>query len=423
MVFSQEGPKEADKVVELLPLMNPTSTHMLEPQHLLQNQQWQQQQQQQVLMAGGPPGSSKGMAWMALDPMLAQVAHGPFYYPVPMMWPDPASFQMHLAQYQMTQTVPPQMAMAVQPQLGIAVPVPGQPTPILPTLMPQNAPLASASNPDLSRVFDDVDENRYSVPSPPPLPEDFAFPPPPPPNDAHSTNGGGGGGGMLFNFGQFSHRMSRSQPVLAGTSKLVNELSQEAMDLAEANVVYETHDDGDLMQMLFGVADEMPTMATIHIHKFPSPPLDLGGEAEENGAVAAADSGSASVAGDFCPLSGSSEHGGQEAEGVKRRTSDVEAMHHEQNHDQRSHAGVTVGGMSGTGVCGHRLSSTDQETQQQQQHVAGCSGERGKLGGCLDAAAAAATQGGELWNGLRGVPTANGHEGYDSSFRLVLPTN
>lgn len=29
-------------------------------------------------------------------------------------------------------------------------------------------------------------------------------------------------------------------------------------------------DDGDLMKLLFGVADEMPTMATIHLHKFPS---------------------------------------------------------------------------------------------------------------------------------------------------------
>jgi len=216
--------------------------------------------------------------------------------------------------------------------------------------------------------------------------------------------------------------MPRTQPVLSGTSKLVKDLSQEALDLAEANVVYETQDDGDLMQLLFGVADEMPTMATIHIHKFPSPPPEPVGDLEENGAVAAADSGSASVAGDFCPRSGSSENGCQEAEGETKGTSGVgavkqgaSAVSHELHYHRR------LGGMDGGGVpvgtCGHRLSSSaDMETMKQQQHLVGCSGERMMPD--------TAIKGEELWaTGLRSsVPVANGHEGYDSSFRLVLPT-
>ena len=73
-----------------------------------------------------------------------------------------------------------------------------------------------------------------SIPSPPPLPDDF--------------NGGGGGGGgasslqppsqLLFNFAQFSERMPLSQPMLSGPNQLVKDLTQEALDMAEANVVY-----------------------------------------------------------------------------------------------------------------------------------------------------------------------------------------
>ena len=56
----------------------------------------------------------------------------------------------------------------------------------------------------------------------------------------------------------------------------------------------DSHDDGDLMQLLFGVADEMPTMATIHLHKFstPTPP------AHDTGAAAASSSEAAASEGD-----------------------------------------------------------------------------------------------------------------------------
>ena len=33
-------------------------------------------------------------------------------------------------------------------------------------------------------------------------------------------------------------------------------VSGQALDMAEANVVYESHDDGDLMEMLFGVVSK-----------------------------------------------------------------------------------------------------------------------------------------------------------------------
>eukprot|EP00955_Chlamydomonas_euryale_P036047 350318-Chlamydomonas_euryale.AAC.26 len=108
----------------------------------------------------------------------------------------------------------------------------------------------------LSTVFDSDDEaSMMRIPSPPPLPDDW---------DAVAQPS------SLFDFSQFQHRMPGSQPMMQGANKLVKDSTQEACDLADANVVYETQDDGDLMKLLFGVADEMPTMATIHLHKFPS---------------------------------------------------------------------------------------------------------------------------------------------------------
>ncbi len=67
---------------------------------------------------------------------------------------------------------------------------------------------------------------------------------------------------MLFNFSQFSQKMPQS---LQDTH--TRELTEkEAHDLAEQHVVYDHTDDGELMQMLFGMADDVPTMATIHLH-------------------------------------------------------------------------------------------------------------------------------------------------------------
>jgi len=69
---------------------------------------------------------------------------------------------------------------------------------------------------------------------------------------------------MLFNFSQFSQKMPHS--LAPGAQKDLTET--EALDLAEQHVVYDQSDDGDLMQMLFGMADDVPTMATIHLHKW-----------------------------------------------------------------------------------------------------------------------------------------------------------
>ena len=84
-------------------------------------------------------------------------------------------------------------------------------------------------------VFDDEDEAGPSaaypmIPSPPPLPDDFIMGQH---NSAAFTSPA-----QLFNFSQFSERMPMSQPLLNGPNKLVKDLTQEALDLVEANVVY-----------------------------------------------------------------------------------------------------------------------------------------------------------------------------------------
>jgi hypothetical protein len=71
---------------------------------------------------------------------------------------------------------------------------------------------------------------------------------------------------MLFNFSQFNQKMPHTLPQ---TGRGARELTEtEVLDLAEQHVVYleEQTDDGELMQMLFGMADDVPTMATIHLH-------------------------------------------------------------------------------------------------------------------------------------------------------------
>lgn len=85
---------------------------------------------------------------------------------------------------------------------------------------------AAESHPPLGGIFDMASSwAPPRMPSPPPLPTDFGgeF-------DAAAC-------GRLFDFGQFSHRMPSSQPVLNGHNKLVKDLTQEALDLAESNVV------------------------------------------------------------------------------------------------------------------------------------------------------------------------------------------
>lgn len=60
---------------------------------------------------------------------------------------------------------------------------------------------------------------------------------------------------MLFNFSQFSQKMPHSLPQNA---RATGELTDaEALDLAEQHVVFDQSDDGELMQMLFGMADDV----------------------------------------------------------------------------------------------------------------------------------------------------------------------
>ncbi|KAF5841093.1 hypothetical protein DUNSADRAFT_14492 [Dunaliella salina] len=119
----------------------------------------------------------------------------------------------------------------------------------------QAADAAAAEAEQAQAMLQEVDGDLLRVPSPPPLPNDFH------PGNARP----------IFNFGQFNQRMPASQTNFGSISN--QELGDiEAMDLAELNVVYDHSDDGELMQLLFGIGGDVPSMATVHMHKGPSPP-------------------------------------------------------------------------------------------------------------------------------------------------------
>eukprot|EP00798_Chlamydomonas_sp_ICE-L_P024981 gene24981-10643_t len=120
---------------------------------------------------------------------------------------------------------------------------------------------AAAADVFLGGVFADDEEFSYipSIPSPPHLPDDFPGLPT-------------GQAPMLFNFGQFSHRMPpksemQNHKLVAPLDKLM--LSPDDQDMNSSGNVVAT-DDGDIMHLLFGVPDELPTMSTIHMHKWMS---------------------------------------------------------------------------------------------------------------------------------------------------------
>ncbi|KAG2485423.1 hypothetical protein HYH03_015805 [Edaphochlamys debaryana] len=116
----------------------------------------------------------------------------------------------------------------------------------------------SSGNDSLGSIFGDVEEFTRDfgrIPSPPPLPPDF------------HTASSGAGPGMLFNFGQFGQKLPRS----SSHTRLDKNLSAMGLSIdpaIEGDLLYDHTDDGDLMQLLFGVPDELPTMATIHLHKW-----------------------------------------------------------------------------------------------------------------------------------------------------------
>lgn len=116
-------------------------------------------------------------------------------------------------------------------------------------------------------VFD-YDDNHSSLftvepptpPSPPPLPADFDH------NKA---------GGMLFQFSQFSQKLPSNIPTAStpnepSTSQIAS-TPAESGDSWTGALGYEKTNDGDLMHILFGLPDEYPTMATVHLHQWEQP--------------------------------------------------------------------------------------------------------------------------------------------------------
>lgn len=103
----------------------------------------------------------------------------------------------------------------------------------------------------LHTVFDYDHMDFSRIPSPPPLPPDFQA--------STST------GALLFNFKQFSEKLPSSS---SQSCKPIADLSGSLNCMTEPNVVYDQSEDGDLMQLLIGLPDELPTMATIHLHQW-----------------------------------------------------------------------------------------------------------------------------------------------------------
>ncbi|GFR44963.1 hypothetical protein Agub_g6273 [Astrephomene gubernaculifera] len=171
-------------------------------------------------------------------------------------------------------------------------------------------------------IFADVEEFTRDfgrIPSPPPLPDDF--------HAASSANAGGAGvgGSMLFNFAQFGQKLPRPQ----SQNRMDRNRSAMGMGLGleaglEEDFLYDHTDDGDLMQLLFGVPDELPTMATIHLHKWHNEEREEGGQGQQqvDGTAAAGQhagrglSAAAAAAGGAAGVVGSGDVGGSSNGGL-----------------------------------------------------------------------------------------------------------
>lgn len=166
-------------------------------------------------------------------------------------------------------------------------------------------------------MFDDLDDEwALMPPSPPPLPDDFGG------NNAPSIP-------FLFNFGQFDQKMHKSQDLkdfdsaLApgsarscyggrkGSPSFVPPRSSDSgsqhkdhsprgsglnvlpasdprppedvhpSEIDPSAFCFNPQEDGDLLHLVFGMADEMPTMATTHLHMRPGEDVESEGREEE----------------------------------------------------------------------------------------------------------------------------------------------
>jgi hypothetical protein len=105
-------------------------------------------------------------------------------------------------------------------------------------------------------------QQAAAAPSQPQQPE---APPPPPPASS--------GGGLLFNFGQFTnHRIAPQRGgglgLPGGSGGLEPAASADSDPWGAGAAAVEEQHDGELMQLLFGAPDQLPSMATIHLHHF-----------------------------------------------------------------------------------------------------------------------------------------------------------
>lgn len=158
----------------------------------------------------------------------------------------------------------------------------------------QHAPAVPATEQGLASMFDDDDPLAWALtpPSPPPLPNDFS-------RGASALPATSSTNAFLFDFGQFNTRMPSANPNPSGGAKGGSDLSpnpfgncyhnpsngppssggttrqtslptsgelQSQFHEAPPPFFYNTRDDPDLLHMLFGEADQYPTMATIHLH-------------------------------------------------------------------------------------------------------------------------------------------------------------
>jgi type II secretory pathway pseudopilin PulG len=137
-------------------------------------------------------------------------------------------------------------------------------------------PLPASSPPDpsdpcLKSVFDYEADLPEEIPSPPPLPPDF--------HEDPFRNAP-----ALFNFEQFTKPLpSRSEaqalrPELGGG--LFGGSGSGSLDDSCLDMAIEDKSDADILHLLFGPPQELPRMATVHLHKFKAEQADSGGDAD-----------------------------------------------------------------------------------------------------------------------------------------------
>lgn len=264
-------------------------------------------QHQNLASAFPPQGHNPSFQSQGLNPFQAQAEVNAHYGQLLMSLQMLQQFAMPPSAHPSAQEPPPPPAV---PTRTMTPPVPVPP----PAPAPAPAPAMGSSldaqlDADMANVFDDLDDDwALQPPSPHPLPLDFTAETRGPP-EASSIP-------FLFNFNQFERRMvkakdaaaeplitsnncySKRSPTRSGDSGHSGRgpktlpTNGSALDLNGLGATsaidplafcFNPQEDGDLLHLVFGMAGEIPTMATTHLHMRPEGTQE---EEEEEGELA-----------------------------------------------------------------------------------------------------------------------------------------